>query len=49
MIVRKKPERLAEKTIELDPVQVEVLKVLLRDVAHTGRVRFITSPSLGGK
>jgi len=39
----RKPERLAEKGIELGPVEVEMLKVLLRDVAHTGRIRWETS------
>jgi|GEM_PF-4909875 len=41
--LRKNPERLAEKGIELGPVEVEMVKVLLRDVALTGRVRWDTS------
>jgi len=40
---RKNPERLVEKGLELGPVEVEMLKVLLRDVAHTGSVRWDTS------
>ena len=46
---RKNPERLAETGIELGPVEVEMLKVILRDVAHTGRVRWDTSRLLPKK
>jgi len=47
--LRENPERMAEKDIELGPVEVEMLKVLLRDVAHTGRVRWETSRLLPKK
>ena len=43
---RKKPERLSDKAIELGPVQVEMLKVLLRDVAYTGQVSHVPSQPL---
>ena len=41
-LLRKKPDRLAEMTIELGPVEVEMLKVLLRDIAQGGRVGWAT-------
>lgn len=47
--LRRKPERLAGKGIELGPVEVEMLKVLLRDVAYSGRVRWDTSRLLRNK
>jgi len=47
--LRKKPERLAEKGVELGPVQVEMLKVLLRDVAYAGRVTTDSSQLLRAK
>ena len=47
--LRRKPEWLAEKTIELGPIQVEMLKVLLRDIAHKGRIGLGTNRLLHSK
>jgi len=47
--LRENRERMTEKDIELGPVEVEMLKVLLRDVAHTGRVRWEMSRLLPKK
>ena len=41
-LLRRKPDRLAARTIELGPVEVEMLKVLLRDIAQRGRVGLST-------